>query len=81
MPQMPWIRTQPSFAKSNKNVQSVQEITTGKTATPNNRYAAPTAVKQTPTFTKKTNINHSVFSKECPRLCRIEALIISKTDY
>jgi len=30
---------------------------------------------------KKTNINHSVFSKECSRLCRIEALIISKSDY
>ena len=30
---------------------------------------------------KKTNTNHSVFSKECPRLRRIESIIISKTDY
>jgi len=30
---------------------------------------------------KKTNINHSVFSEECPRLRRIESLVISKTDY
>jgi hypothetical protein len=30
---------------------------------------------------KKLNTNHSVFSKECPRMCRIESIIISKTDY
>jgi hypothetical protein len=30
---------------------------------------------------KKSNTNHSVFSKECPRLCRIESLIKSKADY
>jgi hypothetical protein len=30
---------------------------------------------------KKLNINHSVFSKECPRMRRIESIIISKTDY
>ena len=30
---------------------------------------------------KKLNANHSVFSKECPRMRRIESVIISKTDY
>jgi len=30
---------------------------------------------------KKTNVNHSVFSKDCPKLKRIEALVISKTEY
>ena len=30
---------------------------------------------------KKLNTNHSVFSKECPRMRRIESIIISKTDY
>ena len=30
---------------------------------------------------KKININHSVFSKECQRFRRIESLVISKTDY
>jgi len=25
--------------------------------------------------------NHSVFSRECPRLRRIESIIISKTEY
>ena len=31
--------------------------------------------------TKKLNTNHSAFDKECPRLRRIEQLIINKTDY
>jgi hypothetical protein len=30
---------------------------------------------------KKINTNHSVFSKECPRMRRIEELIVSKMDY
>jgi hypothetical protein len=30
---------------------------------------------------KKTNVNHNVFSKDCPKLKRIEALVISKTEY
>jgi hypothetical protein len=30
---------------------------------------------------KKLITNHSVYSKECPRLRRIESIIISKTDY
>jgi hypothetical protein len=30
---------------------------------------------------KKYNTNHSVFSKDCPKLKRIEALVISKTEY
>jgi len=30
---------------------------------------------------KKINTNHSVFSKECPRMRRIESIIMSKTDY
>jgi hypothetical protein len=30
---------------------------------------------------KKINTSHSVFSKECPRMRRIESVIISKTDY
>ena len=30
---------------------------------------------------RKANTNHSVFSRECPRLCRIESIIISKTEY
>jgi len=29
---------------------------------------------------KKINTNHRVFSKECPRMRRIESIIISKTD-
>jgi hypothetical protein len=29
----------------------------------------------------KLNPNHSVFSKECPRMRRIESIIINKTDY
>lgn len=30
---------------------------------------------------KKLNVNHSAFSKECPRLQRVLSIIISKTDY
>jgi hypothetical protein len=30
---------------------------------------------------KKTNANHSVFSKDCPKLKKIETLVISKTEY
>jgi len=30
---------------------------------------------------KKLNPNHSAFSKDCPRMRRIESIIISKTDY
>jgi hypothetical protein len=30
---------------------------------------------------KKINTNHSVFSKECPRMRRIESVIINRTDY
>jgi len=30
---------------------------------------------------RKANTNHSVFSRECPRLRRIESIIISKTEY
>jgi len=30
---------------------------------------------------RKAKTNHSVFSKECPRLRRIESIIISKTEY
>jgi hypothetical protein len=30
---------------------------------------------------RKANTNHSVFSMECPRLRRIESIIISKTEY
>lgn len=30
---------------------------------------------------RKLNANHSVFSKECPKMKRIESIIISKTDY
>ena len=30
---------------------------------------------------RKAKTNHSVFSKECPRLRRIESIIVSKTEY
>ena len=30
---------------------------------------------------RKANTNHSVFSRECPRLRRIESIIISKTEH
>jgi len=30
---------------------------------------------------RKANENHGVFSRECPRLRRIESIIINKTDY
>ena len=30
---------------------------------------------------RKANTNHSVFSRECPRLRRTESIIISKTEH
>jgi hypothetical protein len=69
------------FVKSNKNARSALKTTTLKNVETNTPYAAQTAKNQTFTYKTKTNTNHSVFSKECPRFHRIESLIKSKTDY
>jgi len=42
------------FVKSNKNAHSAPKTTTGKNVETNTLYAAPTALKPTPTYTMKT---------------------------
>jgi len=51
----------------------------------NIKHVAPTVSKQKTYYIhdegKKFNTNHSIFSKDCPKMRKMESIIISKTEY
>ena len=52
-----------------------------RSAAPNTMFHLPQGKLLHSRRGETTNANHSVFSKDCPKLKRIEALVISKTEY
>ena len=70
--------------QNKKNAHTVLETITGKNVATSNQIVALTVSKPTPTSktkARKKRTNHSVFSKECRRMRRIESIIVSKNTY